>query len=90
MTQNKTMAIKARLANQIRTMLYKKYPISDAQKLEFFNQIFILNSEMHRELNNYKSNKKRKAEVQKLRLARGWKPRKKMPLEKYKKDLEKS
>lgn len=65
----KTMGIKARVYNQIRTDLYKKHldQISDNEKIEFFNKVFGLNLAAHRELNDYKSKRQYKAEIQRLR-----------------------
>lgn len=86
MTQ--TLAIKARLANKVRTLLYKKpIDISDKEKLELFQQIYDLNRDVHWELVDYKRKRRRKARIQAERLARGYKPKKKTTLEEYKKNL---
>lgn len=86
MTQNKTMAIKARMANAIRVALYKKpIDISDKEKLALFEQIYNLNRDMHWELLAYKSKRKRKAAIQKLREERGYKKKKKTPISEYQK-----
>lgn len=68
----KTMGIKARIANFIRTALYKKRieEISDKEKIDLFNRIFSINKSSHNELNAYKSKRKYKAEIQRLRAER--------------------
>lgn len=71
MTQNKTMAMKARLANYIRKTLYKKHlqTLSDKEKVAILDQIFGLNLQMHWELNAYKQKRKDKAALLQKRLA---------------------
>lgn len=71
MSNTKTLAIKARLANHIRKTLYKKHlpVLSEAEKLAIFDQIFGLNLQMHWELNAYKQKRKDKAELLKRRQA---------------------
>lgn len=68
----KTMGIKARVTNVIRTDIYDKRveQFSDKQKIEYFNKWFSLTKEAHTELNNYKTKRKYKAKVEKLRLER--------------------
>lgn len=69
----KTMAIKARVANFLRTELYNysdnewaiKYnnklkDIKSINKEEFFNKLYPLVQEMHSELNNYKKKRRYK------------------------------
>jgi hypothetical protein len=75
----KTMAIKARLANIIRTTLFEysesefqikykgKKRLTQEDKLRIFDEIFKQNTEMHAELNAYKSKRKFKNQVEKLR-----------------------
>lgn len=65
----KTMAIKARVYNKIRTALYKKHfeDLKDEEKEEVLKMIFDMNHEAHWELNSYKSKRKAKAAIQKLR-----------------------
>lgn len=75
----KTMAIKARLANIIRTTLFEyseseyqikykgKKRLTSEDKLKIFDEIFKHNQEMHAELNAYKSKRKFKNQVEKLR-----------------------
>ncbi len=76
----KTLAIKARVYNQIRIGLFNKVleatPLSrfkkmevltDEKKLELFNKWFELNKEAHIELNNYKKKRQKRAEIQALR-----------------------
>jgi hypothetical protein len=77
----KTMGIKARVANFIRTALYKKrlQQITDKEKIELFDKIWKLNDDAHFELNMYKSKRKAKAEIWRLREERGWKPKVKTP-----------
>ena len=81
----KTMAIKARVANLIRTNLYEfgttdweikyrnKKKLTEADKIRIFDMIFAANAEMHSELNSYKQNRKFKAKVEKLRLEKSQK-----------------
>lgn len=79
----KTMAIKARVYNQIRKDLYQKvleegyaskyrgYEIlSDEKKLELFNKWFSLNSDSHHELNSYKRKRKDKAAIEAKRASK--------------------
>ena len=67
----KTLGIKARVYNRVRTYLYKKRleSISEKDKVEFFNELFQLNHEAHWELNNYKQKRKDQADLLKKRLA---------------------
>lgn len=85
MRQNKAMAIKARVYNKIRTALYKKRleDISDKEKLEYFEQFFLLNREAHQELNRIKRKRKYRAQIHKARVERGYKFRKKTSLKEY-------
>jgi hypothetical protein len=84
MTQTKTMAMKARVANFIRKALYKKpIDISEKEKLILFEQIYNLNRDMHWELLAYKAKRKEKARIQKLRSERGYKPKKKTSLSEH-------
>lgn len=71
MSNIKTLAMKAKLANHIRKTLYKKHltALSEAEKLAIFDQIFGLNLQMHSELNAYKRKRKDKAELLKKRQA---------------------
>lgn len=93
---NKTMAIKARVYNIIRTDLYKKIikettytkyrkikALTDKDKLELFEKWFLLNQEAHKELNNYKEKRKYKSKIQKERVARGVKPKRKTSKREY-------
>ena len=68
----KTLSIKARVYNFIRQSLYKKRieSFTDAQKVEWFNQVFGLNKEAHQELNDYKRKRQNKAEIEVLRQQR--------------------
>lgn len=75
----KTMAMKAKLANLIRKELWKfsdndfelkykgKKPISDQDKIEFFNKIWPVYQYMNAELRAYKDKRRFKAEVERLR-----------------------
>ena len=76
----KTMAIKTKLANQIRTDIYKKHLeenfrtkynkeviLTDEEKLKLFNEWFQLAKIMHIELTNYKAKRKYKNKVEELR-----------------------
>lgn len=64
------MAMKARVANQIRKALYKKpIDIPDKEKLELFEQIYNANRDMHWELVAYKKKRKEKKALHEKRLA---------------------
>lgn len=65
----KTMAIKARVANKIRTELYKEKldKISTEEKIKFFDLIFQMNYDAHNELVAYKWKRQQKAEIERLR-----------------------
>lgn len=65
----KTMAIKARVYNRIRTFLYRKQleQISTEDKIKFFDELYQLNWRAHWELNWYKRKREDKAEIQRLR-----------------------
>ncbi len=65
----KTLAIKARVYNKIRTHLYKKRldSIPDFAKIQFFDEIYEANRLAHNELNAYKSKRQDKAELLKKR-----------------------
>lgn len=87
-----TLAIKAKVYNKIRTFLYKKnlerFTILD--KAMFFDVLFKDNTETHKLLNNYKSDRKYKAKIRKEREERGIKPRKKISKEQYEIQLRKA
>lgn len=98
-TQLKTMAMKARVYNKIRTFLYKKQldKITDKEKIEFFDEIYKENIITHWELINYKRKRQDKKELLQIRLAAPQTKtmqkklsRKKVSLEDYKKSLENS
>lgn len=81
----KTLAMKARVYNQIRKNFYKK-PItsfSPEEKIKMFDKIFGLNLETHWELNNYKHKRKAKATLYAERVARGYNFKKKTKKEDY-------
>lgn len=85
-----TMAIKARVANQIRTELYKKQPkeITDKEKLAFFDKVFDLNTEMHWELNFLKDKRKKQAKIHAIRLQNGYYAKRKIKAEAHKQHTE--
>jgi len=100
---SKTMAIKARVYNQIRTDLYKKQleenyktkyqketVITPKEKVELFDKWFSLNSLAHQELNAYKAKRKWKREIYEARVARGYKFKKKQSKEERQKYLAES
>lgn len=66
----KTLAMKARVYNKIRTFLYKQRleNIKDKTKIEFFDEIFQMNHETHWELISYKRKRQDAAELVKKRL----------------------
>lgn len=65
MTQLKTLAMKAKLANHIRKTIYKKNwtDLTPDQKEGMLMQIFIMGKEMHSELNNFKQKRKDKVKL---------------------------
>lgn len=85
----KTLAIKARIANQIRTDLYKKNldKISEKEKIELFDKWFQINHTSHWLLNGYKAKRKYKKEIYDARVARGYKFKKKQTKEEKEKYL---
>ncbi len=76
-TQNKTMAIKARVANHLRKSIYKKEydEITVPEKLTLLRELFDMGKEMHKELSAYKQKRKDKKAIQEARVARGYKPK---------------
>jgi len=68
----KTLAIKARVANHLRKTLYKQKieNISNEQKVQYFDEWFKINHEMHWELNAYKDKRKAKRKVEEERKKR--------------------
>ena len=78
----KTMSMKSRLANFIRTNLYNfstndyeikykgKKKITDQDKIEFFDKMYPIYKEMESELRAYKDKRKEKARIQALRDAK--------------------
>lgn len=85
----KTLAMKARVYNQIRTDLYKKKldQISKEDKIKLFDKIFQLNHITHWELNNYKAKRQYKTEIHQARIDRGYKFKKKQTKEEIEKYL---
>lgn len=81
----KTMAMKARVYNKIRTSLYKKRleDISKEEKIRMFDEIFIMNHETHWELNNYKQKRQAKAAIHAERVKRGYIFKKKVSKQDY-------
>jgi hypothetical protein len=75
----KTMAMKAKLVNFLRTELYDysgndyqikykgKKPLTDKIKLETFDKMYGMFIDMNNELSLYKTKRKYKAEVERLR-----------------------
>ncbi len=74
----KTMAMKARLVNFLRTELYEygnsfevnykgKKPITDEVKLQIFDKMYSTLIDVSNELSLYKSKRKYRAEVERLR-----------------------
>lgn len=86
-TQLKTLAMKARVYNKIRTFLYKQHldKIPQKTKIEFFDEIFKMNHETHWELIAYKKKRKRKAKLHAERVARGYNFKKKTSKAEYEK-----
>lgn len=82
------MAMKARLANKIRTTLYKRRleTLTDKEKVDIFDMIHKENLLMHQELNNYKSKRKWKKKINDERIARGWVKKKKVKINLESKD----
>lgn len=92
MTQLKTLAMKAKLANYIRKTLYKKQldKLTQKEKLDIFDVIFSINKEMHYELLAYKSKRKDKKELYEARVKRGYKFKKKTSKKEYLENLQKN
>lgn len=92
MANTKTLAIKARLANSLRKYVYqnihRKPNPPQSIKAGIFDMWLLEIWEMHSELNAYKAKRKEKARIHAERMKRGWKPKKKVSLEEYKKNLE--
>jgi hypothetical protein len=74
----KTMAMKAKLVNFLRTELYEygnsfevkykgKKPITDEVKLQTFDKMYGMLIDVHNELHLYKRKRKYKSEVERLR-----------------------
>jgi hypothetical protein len=84
-TALKTLAMKARVYNQIRKDLYKKRldSFTDKQKVEFFDKVFALNNETHWELLAYKEKRKDAKKLYEERVARGHKFKKKTSKQEY-------
>lgn len=77
--------MKARVANFIRKELYKERleNISKDEKIAFFDKVFEMNDAMHRELRAYKWKREWKADIEKEREKRGYKPKKKTTKQEY-------
>lgn len=95
-TESKTMAMKARVFNQIRKDInqkhleenfYTKYKdqkvLKEAEKLELFNKWFTLAKEAHGDLASYKRKRKGKKRIYEARVERGYKFKKKVSKEDY-------
>lgn len=86
-TALKTLAMKARVYNYIRTTLYKYKgniaKISDKEKIEIFDTIFGMNNATHWELLAYKEKRKDAKKLYEARVARGYKFKKKTSKEQY-------
>lgn len=67
----KTLAMKARVYNKIRTFLYKQRleNIPEKSKTEFFDEIFQMNQQTHWELIDYKRKRKAQEKLKQKRLA---------------------
>jgi hypothetical protein len=75
----KTMAIKARLVNFLRTELYEysgndvqikfrgKKPITDELRLQMFDKMYGMLVDVNNELSSYKTKRKYRSEVERLR-----------------------
>lgn len=88
----KTLSMKARVYNQIRTTLYKRNidTFTPEEKQRIFDEIFGLNAEAHWELINYKSKRKLAKELYEARVKRGYKFKQKTKKEDYEKLLTKT
>lgn len=84
-TGTKTLAMKARVYNQIRTTLYKRNieSFSPEEKQRVFDTIFGLNAETHWELNAYKQKRRAAKALYEERVARGYKFKKKTKKQDY-------
>lgn len=81
----KTLSMKARVYNQIRTKLYKKRieDFSPEEKQKMFDEIFGLNLQTHWELNAYKQKRRDRKALYEARVKRGYKFKKKVSKEDY-------
>lgn len=88
-TALKTMAIKARMANKIRTALYKKTleTIPDQTKIALFDEIHALNHEIHWELVFFKQKRQLRKRIEERRIKTGYKPKQKTSLLQYQESL---
>ena len=99
MKTNPTTAIKAKFSNEVHKLLEpnidvktsqrwqysQKYKLTDTQKVELFDKIAQLHKECSREITNYQYDRREKRRLQKARIARGWKPKKRTTKEEYQK-----
>jgi len=99
MSKNIKTAIKCHFSNEVHKLLEpnidvkahlryyrqyrEKYELTDAQKLEIFNKIVQLHNETSSELTSYLRNKRKKKEVNKARVERGWTSKKRTSKEEY-------
>lgn len=95
---SKTMAMKARVFNQIRTDIYQKHIeesfktrfrnekiLTEKEKLELFDKWFKLAKEEDSELYFYKRKRRSKAKIYKERMERGYNFKKKVSKQEYQK-----
>ncbi len=96
-TQQKTMAIKARVANSLRKEFHdlqvsktfrgiskrEKENIKDDKKIEIFDKIWDEVVDMHTELCKFKVKRREKRKVEEERIKRGVKSKKKTSKEEY-------
>ena len=84
-----TLAIKARVANKFRAILYKKKldMISEVDKILLFDNFFKEIRTMHDEIVMYKYKRKLKRIVAQLRVKRGYTTKKKMNKREYQQSI---
>jgi hypothetical protein len=97
MKKSKTEMIKSKFSNAVHKLLNPnpvknrdkwktpKLKLTDEQKIELFDKIVQLDREISDELGSYWYDKREKKRINKKRIERGWKPKKKTTKEQYEK-----
>ena len=94
---NPTASIKCTFSNEVHKLLEPNinvktrerwkhrdaYKLTDEQKIKLFDQILAIHNECSSLLSSYQYDKRQKKRVNKDRIARGWKPKKKTTKAEY-------